>query len=83
MLWREAGADMAFNLSEHDHRRLDRMIDDFLETYKRGDLSLEQVRSGIAHVFTAAMIDNENEVLSWLKPETRDYWKRDIDASRT
>jgi hypothetical protein len=60
---------LSFNLSNKDHRRLDEMLGAIIDAHTNGEVSRSEAIGALAHVFTAAMIDNEGEVLSWLKPE--------------
>ena len=51
---------MAIDLTERDHRALDRYLDEVLNAYRDGKLTLGEARGELAHVFTAAAIDNED-----------------------
>ncbi len=73
---------MAFDLSETDHGRLDKMLDFILELYAEGEVSIEEARSALAHIVAAAAIDNEGEVLAWLNPEQLTHWKEEVIAHR-
>jgi hypothetical protein len=70
---------MAINLSTKDHAKLDQLIKQVLDWHKNGSISDSQALGVIAHVFTAAAIDNEGEVHSWLHdPEVLKRWRGDI-----
>ena len=71
---------MAIKLSERDHRALDAMIDAILDAHVSGEVSPHAARGALAHVITAAAIENEGELRGWLKPETVAAWKRGVGA---
>ena len=75
---------MTFNLNESGHKKLDDFLGTMLDGYKSGEFSKNDVIGALAHVFTAAMIDNEGEVISWIeKPETLKQWRADLDGTRS
>jgi cell division inhibitor SulA len=71
---------MPIQLSSADHRKLDALLNAVLEAHAGGEITVDQARSALAHVFTAAATGNEGEVRTWLKPETREEWRRLILA---
>lgn len=72
---------MSLKLTEADHRGLDKMLGTILDAFKNGDVSRSAAIGALAHVFTAAAIDNEGEVDSWLnKPEIIENWKKDVES---
>jgi hypothetical protein len=71
---------MAFILSQSDRERLDDMLDFFLGSCAKGEVSIASARSALAQILTAAVIDNEGEVLAWLRPEQLVQWKEDNHA---
>jgi hypothetical protein len=60
---------LAFNLSNKDHRRLDEMLGAIIDAYFNGEVPRSEAIGALAHIFTAAMVDKEGEVLGWLDPE--------------
>ena len=66
---------MTIDLTEKDHRALDQSLDTILKAYAAGEDSLPAARYALAHIITAACIENEGEVRSWLKPEILQNWK--------
>lgn len=74
---------MAIKLTKKDHRGLDTLLDAVLTMYAKGEVSLGEARGVLAHVFTAAAIDNENEVNGWLnRPEVLADWKQGMSDGR-
>ncbi len=74
---------MAIKLSEKDQRQLDKLLKTILTWHADGDVTTQEAIGALAHVFTAAAIDNGGEVDSWLnKPGTLANWKGIADASR-
>jgi hypothetical protein len=71
---------MPIGLEAPDHRALDTLLEAILEAHASGRVSLSQARSALAHVFTAAAIQNEGEVRAWLKPETFKAWMKQVHA---
>ena len=73
---------MAFELSSAQHKKLDEFLGGMLDGYKSGAFSKSEVIGALAHVFTAAVIDNEAEVKAWLeRPEVLQTWKNDISTT--
>ncbi|MQX37891.1 hypothetical protein [Roseospira navarrensis] len=69
---------MAIELNETDHKGLDNFLSQVLDWHASGEIDKLSAVGVIAHVFTAAAIDNEGEVKGWLnKPEVLLNWKRD------
>lgn len=75
---------MPIKLSNADHKKLDAFLGQILDWHSAGAVTKDQAIAALAHVFTAAAIDNAGEVHSWLdKPEVLRTWKSDADADRT
>src|SRR5262245_9898660 len=72
---------MAIKLSEDDHGKLDNLLDGILDAYRAREVSQSQARSALAHVVTAAAIQNEREVRCWLEPNRAKFWKRECGGS--
>ncbi len=72
---------MAIKLSTADQERLNQTIDDILAAVVMTEVSSLQAREAIAHVLTAAAIDNENEVQDWLDPDRVRRWKIECRAA--
>ena len=49
----------------------------FLTAHAHGNVSLLQARAALAHVLTAAAIQNEAEVRAWLEPDRLARWKEE------
>lgn len=66
-------------LKETDHNKLDEFLGHVLELHASGEVTKQEAIGALAHVFTAAAIDNETEVKSWIeRPEVIERWKADI-----
>jgi hypothetical protein len=74
---------MALDLKQSDHKNLDKMLDAVLQAFKNNEVSLSQARETIAHVFTAAAIDNRAEIDTWLDPNQIARWIKECHATRT
>ncbi len=75
---------MPINLSNKDHKDLDKLLEAILTWHVKGEVSTKDAIAVLAHVFTAAAKDNEGEVDSWLnKPDTLTEWKGMTDAHRS
>ena len=74
---------MAIDLKKSDHRNFDKMIDAVLMAFKNNEVSLAQARGAVAHVFTAAALDNKTEIDTWLDPDQIARWIKECDATRT
>lgn len=74
---------MAIELKKSDHRNLDQMLDAVLQAHKDNKVSLAQAREAIAHVFTAAALDNRAEIDTWLDPEQIARWIKECHATRS
>jgi hypothetical protein len=73
---------MAIKLNDKDHTNLDQFLGHVLDLHSSGDVTKNDAIGALAHVFTAAAIDNESEVKSWLeRPEVINQWKKDIQAN--
>ncbi|MGO6887354.1 hypothetical protein [Rhizobium johnstonii] len=69
---------MAFDISSTQHRQLDALLGEFLDLYKTGGFNKGEVVGALAHLFTAAAIDNDGEVKAWIeKPDVLQRWKDD------
>ena len=66
---------MPINLSNKDHRKLDKSLDIVLDAYASNEVSLLQARSLLAHVITAATKDNEAEIISFMDEHYMKRWK--------
>ena len=73
---------MPIKLSSKDQKSLDAMLDTLLAAHAAGEVTAAEVRGALAHVITAAAIQNEGEVRGWLKPETVARWKADLKPMR-
>ncbi len=74
---------MALNLSEDDHRALKRLLDNILTLHADGEVTILQARELLVQVFTAAALDNAEELRDWLNnPNRFANWRRDVDAAR-
>ncbi len=69
---------MAINLTEANHRAMNRLLDGILVAHSDGNVSLEQARAALAHVLTAAAIGNETELREWFEPERLQRWLENI-----
>lgn len=78
------GGDMAIKLSNKNQKELDALLGQILDWHQNGDVTKSEAIGALAHVFTAAAIDNDDEVSSWLgNPRVLKRWKADLDAHRT
>lgn len=68
---------MAFKLSHKDHRTMDAHLASLLNAYKDGDLELSQARASLAHIITAAAIDNESEFKKYIALSPNEVFKGD------
>jgi hypothetical protein len=74
---------LAIKLSNADHKKLDALLKGILDAHASGEATQSEAISALAHVFTAAAIDNEGEVRSWLeRPGVLAQWKKDIAGNR-
>lgn len=70
---------MAINLTESDHRDMDGFLGFVLDAYAQGEANQSQAIAALAHVMTAAAIDNHGEVLAWFRPEQYRSWLERLD----
>jgi hypothetical protein len=73
---------MALELSEADHRRLDKLLDNVLEAYAKEEVTLNEARGLLAHVFAGAAIDERRTLDDWFKPKSFTKWKAETVAKR-
>lgn len=74
---------MSFDLSNKNHKNLDALLSKILDWHKEGAITKNEAIGVLAHILTAAAIDNESEVISWLeKPEVLERWKEYSDMHR-
>lgn len=74
---------MAISLSNADHNSMDHFLGFVLDAYARNDVSKSEAISVLAHVTTAAAIDNDGEVRAWFRPEQHGRWLEEVRAQRT
>jgi hypothetical protein len=71
---------MVIKLTNMDQGKLDEFLGSILDWYASGDVSKSAAIGALAHVFTAAAVDNASEVQSWLhKPVVLEEWKRNAE----
>ncbi|MFG1277168.1 hypothetical protein [Xanthobacter autotrophicus] len=58
---------MTFSLTATQHKEMDRYLARILDAYKSGAISQASAVGEIAHVITAAAIDNAGEVAAHLR----------------
>lgn len=64
-------------LTSTEHKQMDKLLGKLLDSYQTGEVSKPAVIGALAHVITAAAIDNEGELRSWLKePDVFERWKQ-------
>lgn len=56
-----------FSPTKADHAALDRFLEIVLDAYKSGDAGRDSCVGAVAHVMTAAAIDNEAEFNSYIR----------------
>ena len=69
MLSAKQEVDMAFDFTAAEHKLLTNFVDDILEAYREGKISLLVARADLAHVIAAAALDNEESVRSHLNTD--------------
>jgi len=73
---------MAMKFIKTDDKRLNQLIDSILSAVILTEVSPLQAREAIAHVLTAAAIDDEKEVRDWLDPERVGRWKEECRRAK-
>jgi hypothetical protein len=73
---------MAIKLTDQDHKAMDEFLGFVLDAYASGEVTRLQAIATLAHVLTAAAIDNHSEVLAWFNQEQYERWKEDAKAAR-
>lgn len=64
-------------LNRTEYKQMDELLGKFLNSYQAGEVSKFSVIGALVHVMTAAAIDNEGELRSWLKePDVFQQWKQ-------
>jgi hypothetical protein len=58
---------MAFQPTKADHAALDQFLETVLDAYKSGEADRDSCVGAVAHVMTAAAIDNEAEFKSYAR----------------
>ncbi|WP_298379407.1 hypothetical protein [Azospirillum sp.] len=72
---------MALELSGADHDALDNLLGRVLDLQAANRVSREASVSLLAHILTAAAIDNAGEVQSWLHiPRVVEEWEKRANA---
>jgi hypothetical protein len=66
---------MGIRLTQAENGKLDMMLEAILEAYATGDVTIKNAVGALAQVITAAAIDDEDEVRSWLDPGRIARWK--------
>ncbi|PDS45761.1 hypothetical protein CO662_36785 [Rhizobium anhuiense] len=70
---------MAFNINSTQHRQLNTLLGELLDLYKESEFTKGEVIGALAHLFTAAALDNDGEVKAWIeRPDVLQRWKDDI-----
>ncbi|MGL9618294.1 hypothetical protein QRQ56_09855 [Bradyrhizobium sp. U531] len=64
---------MAFQPTKTDHAALDQFLETVLDAYKTGYSDRNSCVGAIAHVMTAAAIDNEKEFKSYIRLPENGY----------
>ena len=65
---------MAISLTDTHHAQLDVFLEFVLDAYKNNEATRSEAVGALAHVLTAAAIDNEGEVYAWLNPDQYERW---------
>lgn len=64
---------MSFHPTKADHAALDQFLETVLDAYKTGHADRDSCVGAIAHVTTAAAIDNEAEFKSYIRLPENGY----------
>lgn len=68
---------MAIKLTEANHNAMDEFLGFVLDAYKEGRVSRLNAVGALAHVLTAAAIDNDGEVVAWFRKEQYERWEKE------
>ena len=74
---------MALTLTEEDHEDMDSFLAFVLDAHSEGVVTGKQAIAALAHVFTAAAIDNQTEVTAWFRKEQYERWLEQARATRS
>jgi len=75
---------VGIKISDAQQKQLDALLGELLDAHASGQFTNAEVVGVIAHILTAAAIDNGDEVKSWLEdPAVIKRWKDDTRAHRT